>query len=89
MKRRTVKTIIDGSLFAITITYLLTGLGVTHHRWIEAVTAGFLTKNLSFNIHDALLAPFLTLLALHLLFGPVTRMYLKTRKKMVQGRQTV
>jgi hypothetical protein len=84
MKARSAKTLIDGSLLAITMVYLLTGLGVTHYRWIEAGTWGILTKNRSFNIHEALLAPFLILLSLHLLFRPITRIYLKTRKQKIQ-----
>jgi len=84
MKLRTAKTLIAGSLLVITVAYLLTGLGVTHYRWVEAVTRGILTKNMSFNIHEGLLAPFVILLSLHLLFGPITRMRLKTRKQRVQ-----
>jgi hypothetical protein len=84
MKPRAAKILIEGSLFVITIAYLLTGLGVTRYRWIEEVTGGFLTKNMSFNIHEGLLAPFLIVLSLHLLFEPITRMHLKTRQQRVQ-----
>lgn len=80
MNRILVKTIIDWFLLVLTIGYLLTGLGITQYRIIESLTGGLLSKNLSFNIHENLLVPFLIFLTLHLLFGPVTRIYLKTRK---------
>ena len=50
MNRLLVKTIIDWFLLALTIGYLLTGLGITHYRIIESLTGGLLSKNLSFFI---------------------------------------
>ncbi len=46
--------------------YIITGLGISYYRIIEALTFGLLTKALSFKIHSYLLIPFLILLALHI-----------------------
>ena len=76
------KTIIDWALFALTLAYMLTGLGVTKYRIVESLTGGLLTKNLSFQIHEILLIPFLISLALHIFWEQVTIIYLRTRKKI-------
>lgn len=62
-----VKRVVHWLLFVVTIGYLLSGLGITQYRIIESVTFGLLGKNLSFRIHDNLLAPFVTLLILHVI----------------------
>jgi uncharacterized membrane protein len=74
MNRRRVKTLIDGVLLALTIAYVFTGLGITHYRIIEAVTLGFLSKPVSFAIHEKLFVPFMLCLILHLLYGPLTKL---------------
>ena len=54
-------------LFAlVTIIYVVSGLGITEYRAIEPLTGGILTKALSFQMHGALLVPFVALLALHI-----------------------
>jgi dolichol kinase len=62
-----VKRIIHWSLLAVTVIYVLTGLGITQYGIIEPLTLGILSKSLSFNIHDNLLIPFFILLSLHIL----------------------
>ena len=53
-------------LMALVLMYLVTGLGITEFRIVEALTFGLLTKNLAFRIHSNLLIPFLVLLGLHI-----------------------
>jgi len=77
-----VKKIIDWSLFVVTVVYLLTGLGITQYRIIEPITFGLLKKSLSFKIHENLLILFLTLLSLHILFGPIAWVYFRLKKKV-------
>ena len=71
---------IQWALLGVTILYVLTGLGITEFRTIEAATFGLLSKNLSFAIHDNLLIPFIVLLVVHVAFKPVKRIYLKRRR---------
>jgi thiosulfate reductase cytochrome b subunit len=61
-----VKKIIPWLLLAVLALYIVTGLGITEYRTIEAITFGLLTKNLSFRIHNDLLIPFLVLLVAHI-----------------------
>lgn len=60
-----VKRIVHWSLLVAIILYLVTGLGITEYNTVELLTFGLLNKNVSFTIHDALLVPFVILLALH------------------------
>ena len=60
-----VKRIVHWSLLVAIILYLVTGLGITEYNTVELLTFGLLNKNISFTIHDALLVPFVILLALH------------------------
>ena len=53
-------------LLVLTLIYIITGLGISYYRTIEALTFGLLTKVLSFKIHSYLLIPFLILLVLHI-----------------------
>jgi len=68
MKFDLVKKMLDWLLFATTMLYILSGLGITQYRIIETITFGLLSKNLSFRIHENLLTPFLILLSIHILF---------------------
>jgi thiosulfate reductase cytochrome b subunit len=72
------KSLIHWLLLIVTILYLLTGLGITQYQTVEAITFGLLNKNLSFNIHENLLAPFVTLLVLHIVVSIVSR---RTKQK--------
>ena len=80
MKQRLAKKIIDWTLYAVTIVYLLTGLGITQYRTTERLTFGLLSKSASLNIHDNLLLPFLALLSIHLLFKPIMQIYSTVRR---------
>ena len=73
--REAAKAAIRYLLLALTLIYLMSGLGITQYQIVEPLTLGLLTRNLAFRIHDFLLAPFVLLLLAHVLFGPVTRVY--------------
>jgi len=79
------KAAVQYLLLILTLIYLLSGLGITQYQLVEALTLGLLSRNLAFRIHDFLLAPFVVLLLVHVLFGPVTRIY--SRFKDRQGLQ--
>ena len=61
-------------LLVVILLYLASGLGITEFRTVERLTFGFLTKGDAFRLHDALLAPFVALLALHITLGPFVRL---------------
>jgi len=67
-------------LLVLTLIYLISGLGITQYQIIEPLTLGVLTRNMAFRIHDFLLAPFVVLLLVHVLFGPITRVISHSRK---------
>jgi hypothetical protein len=48
------------------VLYIITGLGITEYRIVEKITFGGLSRNLSFQIHDNLLYPFLVVLVAHI-----------------------
>ncbi|MDD1670906.1 MAG: hypothetical protein LUQ67_06310, partial [Methanomicrobiales archaeon] len=53
-------------LLIFSILLVITGLGITEYRTVEAVTFGLLGKALSFQLHTLLWIPFLAVLAAHL-----------------------
>ena len=61
------RTLVHWLLLIITIVYLLTGLGITQYHIIESATFGLLSKSWSFTIHNNLLAPFIIILAAHVI----------------------
>ncbi len=63
-------------LFAVTIVYFVTGLGITQYRVFELLSFGLLEKNLLFRVHEQLGAPFLILLVIHV-FKKTERYFLK------------
>jgi cytochrome b subunit of formate dehydrogenase len=79
------KAAVHWSLLVFTVLYLVSGLGITQYRIIEAVTLGLLTRSLAFRIHDVLLIPFAALLCLHILIGPTAWIYSRMRKKLEQA----
>jgi len=81
MRQNRVKKVLDWVLFGMTLVYLLTGLGITQFRIIEELTFGLLSRNLSFRLHEALLAPFLILLSLHVFYRPIRRVCLRIIRK--------
>jgi len=78
--QKTFKAAVHWSLLVLTVLYLVSGLGITQYRIIEAVTLGLLTKNLAFRIHDVLLIPFIALLCVHILIGPAAWIYSRVKK---------
>ncbi|UCC59908.1 MAG: hypothetical protein JSV02_09255 [Dehalococcoidia bacterium] len=70
-----IKRVIRWSLVLVTITYIVTGFGITEFRTVESLTLGLLTKAWAFKIHINLEIPFITLLALHILPSPAVRAY--------------
>ena len=76
-----IKRVIRWSLVLVTITYIVTGFGITEFRTVESLTFGLLTKTLAFKIHDNLWIPFTILLILHIYFTLVkSRLKLKGNK---------
>lgn len=61
-------------LLAAVSLYLVSGLGITEYRTIQNLTFGLLTKDVAFRLHDALLAPFIALLVLHVGLPPFVRL---------------
>lgn len=80
MSRRTLLRAIHWSLLVLTILVVVTGLGITEYRTVEALTFGLLGKALAFKLHLWLWVPFLVLLALHVLLTSRTVRRL-TRKR--------
>jgi cytochrome b subunit of formate dehydrogenase len=54
-------------LAAVALALVVTGLGITEFRVVEAVTFNLLTKALSYQLHTILWIPFLVLLAFHII----------------------
>jgi len=78
------KRIVSWSLLALTALYIVTGFGITAFRTVTPATFGLLGKALSFRVHDALWAPFLVLLALHLVFRFLASSDRKEKKETAQ-----
>jgi len=53
-------------LLVLSLLLVITGLGITEFRTVEAASFGLLTRSLSFQLHSLLWIPFLLVLALHL-----------------------
>jgi hypothetical protein len=77
---KTIKTVIDILLMLLLLAYLLTGLGITEYRTVEALTSGLLTKQLSFEIHNNLLIPFVITLLVHMFFKPAVKLLTRGRR---------
>jgi len=60
------KKITPWLLGALVAAYIISGFGITEYRTVEPLTFGLLSKALSFQIHNALIIPFLLVLLLHL-----------------------
>jgi hypothetical protein len=79
MAKYLLERIIQWALLIVTAIYIITGLGITQFRIVEAATFGLLSKNLSFDIHDNLLIPFIILLVLHVTIRPIKQIYKKRK----------
>jgi hypothetical protein len=53
-------------LLTLAVFYIISGFGITYPNVIGAITFGWLTKNLSFQIHNYLIIPFALVLILHI-----------------------
>ena len=81
MAKNLAEKIIQWTLLGVTAIYIITGLGITQFRIVEPATFGLLTKNLSFDIHNNLLIPFIVLLVLHVTTKPAKQIYQRQRRK--------
>ena len=78
-KQQLVKKLIQWTLTALVIIYLITGFGITDYRIFERLTFGLLTKSLAHQIHIGLVIPFIVLLILHIWLLPLLK-YFKSKK---------
>jgi len=69
MARWNPRRVVGWLLLAFSLLLVITGLGITEFRTMEAVTFGLLPKALSFQLHSLLWIPFLVILAGHLLLS--------------------
>jgi len=69
MARWNPRRVVGWLLLAFSLLLVITGLGITEFRTVEAVTFGLLPKALSFQLHSLLWIPFLVILAGHLLLS--------------------
>lgn len=67
MRSRNLRRIIGWLLLVLSILLVITGLGITEWRTVEAVTFGLLPKALAFQLHTLLWIPFLVVLAGHMI----------------------
>lgn len=67
MRSRNLRRIIGWLLLVLSILLVITGLGITEWRTMEAVTFGLLPKALAFQLHTLLWIPFLVVLAGHMI----------------------
>ncbi len=61
-------------LLATALVFLLTGFGITNTEVVGPLTLGALSKATSIRIHEVLWAPFLALLAAHVLLRYIGRL---------------
>jgi len=66
MRPQNLRRAVGWLLLALALLLVVTGLGITEFRIMEAVTLGILGKALSFQLHSLLWIPFLFVLAAHL-----------------------
>jgi thiosulfate reductase cytochrome b subunit len=69
MARWNLRRVVGWLLLAFALLLVITGLGITEFRTVEAVTFGLLPKALSFQLHSLLWIPFLVILACHMLLS--------------------
>jgi len=77
--QKVLRSVIKWLLLATVVFYLITGFGITEFRTVEALTLGLLTKSWAFKIHNVLWVPFVILLASHILFSPISRLWRKRK----------
>ena len=75
--QRLLRSVIKWLLLVTAVFCLITGFGITEFRTVETLTLGLLTKSWAFKIHNVLWVPFVVLLASHVLFTPISRLWRK------------
>jgi len=58
--------IIHWTLLIFAIIYIITGFGITEHKFIETIIFGIISKSIAFQLHIFLIYPFIILLILHI-----------------------
>ena len=66
MKKYQYIKLIHWVLLISIIVYIITGFGITEHKFIEAITFGIISKPIAFQLHIFLIYPFIILLILHI-----------------------
>ena len=79
---KTIKFSIQAVLFLLLAAYMISGLGITEARTVEALSFGLLTKPVAFQIHNNLLIPFIVFLFLHMAYKPISKAIFKNRKQL-------
>ncbi len=59
------KKIVCVLLYVVMVLVIFTGLGISYYGTMEFLTAGLVTKTLSFYLHTYLFIPLIILFALH------------------------
>lgn len=72
--------IVHWLLAALAMALVISGLGITEFRVVEAITFGMLTKPLSFQLHTILWIPFLVLLAFHIIYSTLLKGLIRGKK---------
>jgi thiosulfate reductase cytochrome b subunit len=78
-KQQLVKKLIQWTLTALVIIYLITGFGITEYRIVEPLTFGLLTKSLAQKIHINIEIPFIVFLISHIWLLPLLK-YFRSKK---------
>jgi thiosulfate reductase cytochrome b subunit len=66
MPRMNARRTIGWLLLLFSLLLVITGLGITQYRTVEAITFGLLPKALAFRLHSLLWIPFVAVLIAHL-----------------------
>jgi thiosulfate reductase cytochrome b subunit len=69
MARWNLRRVIGWLLLVLSLLLVITGLGITEWRTVEAATFGLLGKAPAFQLHSLLWIPFLAILALHMVLS--------------------
>lgn len=64
--KKFIKEIVQYTLLATCIAYIISGYGMTKPNIIGPLTFGLINHNIAYSIHNNLLAPFLITLILHM-----------------------
>jgi cytochrome b561 len=62
------RKLVHWALFALTVAYLISGLGITQYQAVELLSFGLFGKALCMRIHESLSYAFVPALFLHVYF---------------------